>query len=189
MMPEFSSVAARPCASRIAFIAMSHGWSLISADTVPVTSLPRTIVRPEYSANVASTSAILASSQVIVIRRCCDVWEKLFIGTMRIGASTAGGGTTSGCGGRCSCVTGLVTGGVLTGGVLTGGGLTGAAVTGTGVGAGDTEPVATFAGGSGLAAGGAAWVATAWSPLDDQATKRSPPTTDTRISVFDCVTE
>ena len=53
-------------------MATSQGWSLISADTVPLTALPRTMVRPEISANEARTSWMGASSHVMEMRACCD---------------------------------------------------------------------------------------------------------------------
>ena len=78
MMPLGSSTASSPYALRIAFIATSHGWSMISALTVmSPTPAAGMIVRPECAAKPASTSRRLAFSQEIVIRRggcrcgCC----------------------------------------------------------------------------------------------------------------------
>jgi hypothetical protein len=61
MMPLRSSLAASPCEPSSARSATSHGWSLISAVTVPVTSRPAMMVRPEKAANAAITSRMSAS--------------------------------------------------------------------------------------------------------------------------------
>ena len=144
-------------------MATSHGWSLISADTVPVTALPRTIVRPEYSANAARTSAMSASSQVMEMRRCCDCWPK----SANAGAFFTGtdGATTESVSARAT---------------------TGAC--GSTTGCGTTEPVAMLATGSRASTSGRAWATIVASSCDVQATKRSPPSTAMRISVSDCVT-
>src|SRR6185312_3575780 len=57
---------------RIARSATSHGWSRTSADTVPDTPLPTTIVRPENTAKAAITSRISASWYVTVMRDCVE---------------------------------------------------------------------------------------------------------------------
>ncbi len=72
MMPPGSSVAARPWPARMALNARSHGWSLISAVTVPLMSLPVMMERPEKAAKFATTSWMLARSKVTLILGCCD---------------------------------------------------------------------------------------------------------------------
>ncbi len=67
MMALLSSDAARPCARRIAWSATSHGCSLISAVTAPLTSRPTMMVRPEKEANVATTSWMSVAANVVVI--------------------------------------------------------------------------------------------------------------------------
>jgi hypothetical protein len=47
---------------------MGQGWFFTSAVTSPLTSLPRMMVRPLKAANPATTSAMLARSQVTVMR-------------------------------------------------------------------------------------------------------------------------
>src|SRR3970040_1670995 len=154
MMPEFSSVAARPCASRIAFMATSHGWFLISADTVPGTALPRTIVRPEYSAKVARTSWTGASSHVIEMRRACDRREPNAPTVVTgIGRASIDATMESVSAGARTGAEGSGAGGGTTG---AGGGTTraGGGTTGAGADVGATDPVAMFSAGSDFAASG-----------------------------------
>ena len=68
MMPPVISWADRPWVASTAWKACGHGWFLISAVTSPLMSLPRMMVRPLKAANPATTSAMLARSQVTVIR-------------------------------------------------------------------------------------------------------------------------
>jgi hypothetical protein len=68
MMPPGISCAVRPCVASTAWKACGHGWFLISAVTSPVIDLPRMIVRPLKAAKPATTSAMLARSQVTVMR-------------------------------------------------------------------------------------------------------------------------
>src|SRR5262245_8648564 len=57
-----------PLLERTAWKAIGQGWFLTSAVTSPFTSLPRMMVRPLKAANPATTSAMLARSQVTVMR-------------------------------------------------------------------------------------------------------------------------
>ena len=69
---------------RIVSSATSHGRSLMSAVTNPVTLSPGTIDLPENAAKASSTSLIGASVQVTEIRRACScAWRGA-------GASTVG---------------------------------------------------------------------------------------------------
>src|SRR2546426_1147810 len=68
MMPPSSVTPARPCDSSTALNARSHGWFLISAETLPATPLLTTMVRPLKAANPATTSMISALSHVTVMR-------------------------------------------------------------------------------------------------------------------------
>ena len=68
MMPPDISWAERPWLASTAWKAIGQGWFLTSAVTSPFTSLPRMMVRPLKAANPATTSAMLARSQVTVMR-------------------------------------------------------------------------------------------------------------------------
>ena len=68
MIPPAISWAERPWVARTAWNACGQGWFLISAVTSPLTSLPRMMVRPLKAAKPATTSAMLARSQVTVMR-------------------------------------------------------------------------------------------------------------------------
>src|SRR5256712_12699438 len=72
MMPPSSVTPARPCDSSTALNARSHGWFLISAETLPATPLLTTMVRPLKAANPATTSMISALSHVTVMRGARD---------------------------------------------------------------------------------------------------------------------
>jgi hypothetical protein len=68
MMPPAISWADKPWLARTAWNAIGQGWFFTSAVTSPLTSLPTMMVRPLKAAKPATTSAMLARSQVTVIR-------------------------------------------------------------------------------------------------------------------------
>ena len=84
----------------MAWKACGHGWFLISALTSPLTSLPRMMVRPLKAAKPATTSAMLARSQVTVIRgssaRVTMAMLRMLSSAFRAGTAAATGVTSAG---------------------------------------------------------------------------------------------
>ena len=170
----------------MAFMATSHGLSMISAVIVASTPFAGMIVRPENAANAASTSRMSAFSQAIVIRGCCGCCRSVLstVDTIVTVAGAAPGMFNAGACGR-------FTGGVGDNGVDGGGVSTGARTLDTSaVASGAVDGIDSFATNAGAvdwanvkAAGAAATATRSGARLPARhAVKSPPPSTDTLIS-------
>src|SRR5438552_711826 len=102
MIPPDISWADRPWVARTAWNAWGQGWFLISAVTSPFTSLPMMMVRPLNDAKPATTSAMLARSQVTVMRGSSALVSTSTRPATRTSGARAGAAATAGAAGAAA---------------------------------------------------------------------------------------